>query len=514
MSKSNKGFTLVELLTVIVVLAIILAIAIPSVLNVISNTKVDAYKKSQEMMVKAVKNYTGLYIHLLPTNIGDTVEIALENLQNNNYIDTIKNPAENSQECNGYVIITKISDSLFDYTPHLDCNNGAGSALEDGLVGHWKFDDFQESTTNVIPNPQFFSSGWGSYNNGNDGSFNTEFGVEGLNLINRRSWSGAEKGIILPSPGTYTISVWVKPISRTYSSIEASLYVDGGGLNDQMVFANWSTDKVGKWQKLEMTRTFTSTNIYLYLICFGGLNAAGYEISAQYTMPQIEKKEYSTPFVEGTRNGTVKDYSGNGNIANLDAVTTPQWVSDAKVGSGAYRFKHGVNYINVGNNSKLNLTTTGTIMIWAKANRNYPSDSTSNTFRTMISKTFGGATGQISYVLNWSGSNSTRNLRGTIGDSNGQNEVIVSNYDLGDNWHHIVLTWDGSKLILYADGKEVGRTNQTRNAQVISNDVYIGRGYNTTTSNYNFDGWLDNAKIYNRALTADEINLIYKTENK
>lgn len=53
--EKQKGFTLVELLAVIVVLAIILAIAIPSVLGVINNSKDGSFRSSARMMVSSAK---------------------------------------------------------------------------------------------------------------------------------------------------------------------------------------------------------------------------------------------------------------------------------------------------------------------------------------------------------------------------------------------------------------------------------------------------------------------------
>jgi hypothetical protein len=161
----------------------------------------------------------------------------------------------------------------------------------------------EEATTNLVPTPTIFSSGWTPYTNSNDGAFMTEFGVEGLNLINRRSWCGAYKGITLPATGTYTLSVWVKPIARTDASISITLYTSGGGIADTNVSASWAPDKIGQWQRLTMTRTYTTTAITLYLICYGGTNAAGFEITAQYTMPQIEQKTFATSFANGSRSG-------------------------------------------------------------------------------------------------------------------------------------------------------------------------------------------------------------------
>ena len=52
-----RGFTLVELLTVIVILAIVSLIAIPMVVNIIEDTSISAAKTSVENYIKAVNSY-------------------------------------------------------------------------------------------------------------------------------------------------------------------------------------------------------------------------------------------------------------------------------------------------------------------------------------------------------------------------------------------------------------------------------------------------------------------------
>lgn len=49
----KKGFTLVELLAVIVILAIILAIAIPGISNIIESSKKGAVESDAKMVFKA-----------------------------------------------------------------------------------------------------------------------------------------------------------------------------------------------------------------------------------------------------------------------------------------------------------------------------------------------------------------------------------------------------------------------------------------------------------------------------
>lgn len=55
MFKSKKGFTLVELLAVIVILAIILAIAIPSITTLINNSKKGAFESNVKMLAAGIE---------------------------------------------------------------------------------------------------------------------------------------------------------------------------------------------------------------------------------------------------------------------------------------------------------------------------------------------------------------------------------------------------------------------------------------------------------------------------
>ncbi|USK69381.1 type II secretion system protein [Peribacillus asahii] len=53
--KNQKGLTLVELLAVVVILGIIAAIAVPSIANIIDNSKKDAHIANAEQMISAAR---------------------------------------------------------------------------------------------------------------------------------------------------------------------------------------------------------------------------------------------------------------------------------------------------------------------------------------------------------------------------------------------------------------------------------------------------------------------------
>jgi hypothetical protein len=76
------------------------------------------------------------------------------------------------------------------------------------------------------------------------------------------------------------------------------------------------------------------------------------------------------------------------------------------------------------------------------------------------------------------------------------------------NWHFAVGTYDGQNLKLYVDGILVATTSTTASVYYGSGGVAIGRD-GSNNAGY-FNGIIDDVRIYNRALSADEVRQIYK----
>lgn len=93
MKKINKkGFTLVELLAVIVILGVLLLIAVPSVTNIINNSKKKAFVSAAKLMIENVES---------AASIERTTEGALTACYIN--IDDIK--VERGSKGTGYIIV-------------------------------------------------------------------------------------------------------------------------------------------------------------------------------------------------------------------------------------------------------------------------------------------------------------------------------------------------------------------------------------------------------------------------
>ena len=91
----KKGFTLVELLAAITIIAIIGLIAVPNIVNSIKNNNIDSY----ESVINDIKLAAETYV----TNKGGVlVQIPVSKLYQEGYINNMKNPIDNS-ELNGCV---------------------------------------------------------------------------------------------------------------------------------------------------------------------------------------------------------------------------------------------------------------------------------------------------------------------------------------------------------------------------------------------------------------------------
>ena len=155
-------------------------------------------------------------------------------------------------------------------------------------------------TSNIVPD-SYTMSGWNNYSAGNDGTFITEYGTTGYKVRNKNTWNGIHKSITLPSTGTYTLSAWFRIWGKSSGNNGINVYSNGGGIGDTAQGGDDS--KIGEWQRIAMTRTYTTTSLTFFIISWGGTSGTDWS-SWDVTMPQIEKQNTHSPFLTGTRSST------------------------------------------------------------------------------------------------------------------------------------------------------------------------------------------------------------------
>ena len=109
---NKKGFTLVELLTVIIVLAAISLVVIPAVNNSLNNSNQQAYDLQISNIENAAKNWLADHIDQIPET-GDEYVLTLGELQDGNYISKdLENPKTKTIfSRNTKIIIKNVNES-------------------------------------------------------------------------------------------------------------------------------------------------------------------------------------------------------------------------------------------------------------------------------------------------------------------------------------------------------------------------------------------------------------------
>ncbi len=148
------------------------------------------------------------------------------------------------------------------------------------------------------------------------------------------------------------------------------------------------------------------------------------------------------------------------------------------------------------------ITNAVTISYWA----NLSVDNYNNDERIFSS----GSTGE-NQVLLWSDNHN--GLAFVVRTSSGGRGRINSGYS-ATGWAQIVGTWDGTtgEMNMYVNGVLIGSDNHIGSGILIDtgNPMYLGRDGNIGSKK--FEGELDEVRIYNKALTVEEVNAQLCTE--
>ena len=204
-----------------------------------------------------------------------------------------------------------------------------------------------------------------------------------------------------------------------------------------------------------------------------------------YPAPRGDLAAYYT-FDEG-RGDTLRDQSGNENHGRINGARF------VKAGMGhALRFDGKDDFVDCGNGPALDLTETVSLEAWV-----YP-ESIPTDHPGILGKGIG------SYGLTYY----------VYGDchlyiSNGHQTAVGSL--VPGTWQHVVGTFDGHNVRLYINGELKGSLLLDKKAPIRRDDRFlIGSRAPWDGSRAYFNGVIDEARIYNRSLSEDEVRAHYE----
>ena len=199
--------------------------------------------------------------------------------------------------------------------------------------------------------------------------------------------------------------------------------------------------------------------------------------------------------------GLSADLSGNNNhgqyISGADNNAQGRWDTNAGFFGGVD------NIVKIGDSSELGGFSEITVMAWV----NILGEPGANWGR-VVSKPQG-ATGD-DYALTFAEGGHTHRVTLRINTDvattteQGDTEII-----LNSGWHHFAGTWSGGDVVVYLDGEKDCSTCAGNAGTLDDSDEQLTIGNHLGSSTREFNGLIEEVKIYNRSLSAAEISLEY-----
>ena len=197
--------------------------------------------------------------------------------------------------------------------------------------------------------------------------------------------------------------------------------------------------------------------------------------------------------------GDFTDSSGNGNTLTIGGGSPTISTTEYKINNSASSasFISSLSYLTTPSVSLSNKAFS--VCVWVKATKNsnssyFISQGSGTTQRQHLHIGFNVSSGVVKYNLAfWS-----------------DDLLTTENYasDL-NNWVHLVyLVETNYNRKIYRNGILIASDTNT-DAFTSNDDLKIGTRYTTTHGYYDFEGYLDDLRIYDKALSQDEINNIY-----
>ena len=212
--KNKKGFTLVELLAVIVILGVLLMIAVPAVQNVIKKAKNNATQKQAELFIDAAKKMA-----IIDEATSDMVIYKLSDLDSDVDKNRFTGMVVALKENGSYKYYIYLNDSVNKKT--IGNNNGIFEFASEDKINEKVTDgvkEFKEGSTQIIK----VNNNTYSYSN-NSNTLNPYHSYSVKENVTVTVGNNSYTGIVIKSRGTIRVLLTQQKTIMSYTSIKNNL---------------------------------------------------------------------------------------------------------------------------------------------------------------------------------------------------------------------------------------------------------------------------------------------------
>jgi hypothetical protein len=302
--------------------------------------------------------------------------------------------------------------------------------------------------------------------------------------------------------------VW-QHVAGVYDGQEIKIYVDGDLENQTDLDGNIVSNadfpsldfqlSIGRWNRPNFRRfTGDIDEVRVFNKALSEAEISGYLTATRPCSWPILMAEYR--FDECTWDGSageVVDSSGNNNHGRaMGGATT---VADGKLGR-AGSFDSNLNqYIEIPHSDDLEMNTGNQVTVAGWINQQAPQSG----WITILSKS------NESYALQLQNGNMPRF---TIYDG-GWRSVNADNTIQQNTWYHFAATFDGENVRIYVDGNLQNDQNTAGQIRSSNLPLYLAHNSGAASEDRYFDGMMDEFKIFDKALTSEQVSTLYDNEN-
>jgi surface protein len=311
--------------------------------------------------------------------------------------------------------------------------------------------------------------------------------------------------ILADGNGSYSLNV---PKGAGY---DFKVFIDGTGDGNPQAYEVWK--HIGDWNSslggFNLTQVDGNLSGINFNLFDSDYDSDGFTNWQEYQAGTNQNDANSTP---GLNFGLVAWYPFDGNASDMSGNGNHGTVNGATLGTDrfgitgqAYSFDGVDDFIEVQNSNELKFLDQYSILVWVKA------PNFQRRYNHIITK----MAGSISSFEIYGGYQS-----GGTGLTLVHNRSLASYHmqyssSLPDNtWHHFGLTYANGILKRFDDGVSSASYNGWPKVEPQESSLYIGRGTISTSAGTEFmQGCIDNVRIYNRALSATEVQSLYQLES-
>jgi hypothetical protein len=200
----------------------------------------------------------------------------------------------------------------------------------------------------------------------------------------------------------------------------------------------------------------------------------------------------------------IKDLSKHENHGTISG--NPKW-DTGKIGK-AVTFDAVDDQVVVPTSKSLDIEKEITMMAWINAGKDLMAD-----WRTIIGKSPTNVLGQTTFSYDIR-TDKDGKLRFSL-NMGGWQHIIGPVAEIG-KWSHVAGTYDGSEMVFYLNGAEIGKKPVKGKINVTADPVGIGNIVDAGGASQNeyWAGHLDEVKVWNRGLSNDEVKQQMNLEAK